>query len=149
MLSLPTLARAAAVTAFSLAAIVSTGCGGSQAAKAQSPPPPSLSEPVRPSSSEGVSTANVVPADEYKFLEKRQVGSSTPLPEVPAEAPKAEVASASATADASGNKTYVMQKGDTLYGVARKFNVPPKQLIAANNFPDPNKVNAGTKVRIP
>lgn len=146
MLSLPTLARAAAVTAFSLAAIVSTGCGGSQAAKAQSPPPPSLSEPVRPVSSEGTSTANVVPADEYKFLEHRQVGSSTPLPSVPAEAPKAEVAAT--TTDASG-KVYVMQKGDTLYGVARKFNVPPKQLIAANNFSDPNKVNVGTKIRIP
>jgi len=109
------------------------------------PPPPSLAEPVRPAKNEPVAAATVVPADEYKFLENRQVGSTTPLPNVPSETPATP-----APAEAAGSdKVYVMQKGDTLYGVARKFNVPPKQLIAANNFPDPNKVNAGTKVRIP
>lgn len=146
MLTIKTVGRAAAFSVFALTAIVSTGCGSkSRAAGAQSPPPPSLAEPVRPAKNEPVAAATVVPADEYKFLENRQVGSTTPLPNVPSETPAAP-----APAEAAGNdKVYVMQKGDTLYGVARKFNVPPKQLIAANNFPDPNKVNAGTKVRIP
>lgn len=145
MLSMPTLARASVLSVFAITAMLSAGCGSkSRAEGAQAPPPPSLAEPVRPAPAQ-TQTANVVPADEYKFLENRQVGHSTPLPSVPADAPKAEVTT---TTDASG-KVYVMQKGDTLYGIARKFNVPPKQLIAANNFPDPNKVNVGTKVRIP
>ncbi|MBI3829161.1 MAG: LysM peptidoglycan-binding domain-containing protein [Planctomycetes bacterium] len=147
MISAANVARAALLSVFALAAVASTGCGGSHAAGAQSPPPPSLAAPVRVESSQASMAATVVPAEKAGSMDNREVGSSTPLPSIPSAAP-APAETVPVPSDAHG-KTYVMQKGDTLYGVARKFNVPPKQLIAANNFSDPNKVNVGTKIRIP
>ena len=130
------------------ALLCSSGCGSkSKAAGAQSPPPPSLSAPVRAQQDDKkvAPTATVVPGEEYAFLKDRQPGSTTPLPTVAA--PSAPPPPA---AELQGKpNVYVMQKGDTLYGIARKFNVPPKNLIACNEFKDPNHLPVGTKVRIP
>ena len=152
--------------------VMTSGCSSkSKAAAAQNPPPPSLSAPVRPepsTTSEPSTPSQVVPADEYAFMKKNPDGtSSKPLPQVtptstdlvaannmPSQAAPAPMASKPVTqppvASAPGTgKSYTMQKGDTLYAVARKYNVPPKNLIAANNFKDPNNVMAGTRVNIP
>ena len=44
---------------------------------------------------------------------------------------------------------HVLQKGETLYAVARTYNVKPKRIIDANQFRDPNRLSVGTKVYIP
>lgn len=143
-----------------LGSLLIGGCGSqSSAARAQNPAPPSLSSPIRPDGSssdaqvaEGV---KLVPADEYAFLKDRQPGTSVPLPPVDtkaAPAPSYATAPApAAPAEATEGRPqyYVMKQGDTLYKIARSYNVPPKELIAANNFTDPNKLSVGTRVRIP
>jgi len=128
---------------------LTSGCGSnSQASNAQTPPPPSLSAPVRSVDSQD-SSAPVETAS------ARSVGSSQPLPAVqtpayaPAPAPSPMVSSTPSPSASLGGKVYVLQKGDTLYGVARKYGVSPKALIAANNFQDPNHLAVGTKVQIP
>jgi LysM repeat protein len=113
--------------------------------EAQNPPPPSLSAPVRVEEQPVApqpATVTVVPAEEYAFLKDRQAPASTPLPSVTPAAN--EMSSPGAKPD-----YYTMQKGDTLYGIARKYNIPPKQLLAANSFPNPDRLPVGTKVKLP
>lgn len=45
--------------------------------------------------------------------------------------------------------TYVVQPGDTLYGIAAKFNVDVQALIDANKISDPNSLQAGQVLVIP
>ncbi|MCK6471364.1 MAG: LysM peptidoglycan-binding domain-containing protein [Planctomycetes bacterium] len=134
------------------------GCGSqSSAARAQNPAPPSLSAPIRPDGSDAQVAEGVklVPADEYAFLKDRQPGTSVPLPPVDTKAAPAPsyatTPAPTASMEGSGERPqyYVMKQGDTLYKIARAYNVQPKELIAANNFSDPNKLSVGTRVRIP
>lgn len=43
---------------------------------------------------------------------------------------------------------YVIQWGDTLSGIAKKFKTQQKQLIEWNNIKDKNKIKAGDKIRV-
>jgi hypothetical protein len=44
---------------------------------------------------------------------------------------------------------YVVQQGDTLYGIAVQFNVPMEALMNANNMDDPNALQVGQELQIP
>ena len=44
---------------------------------------------------------------------------------------------------------HILQKGETLYGVSRQYNVPAEALMRVNNIDNPDKVKAGQKIRIP
>ena len=44
---------------------------------------------------------------------------------------------------------YEIQKGDSLTSIADKLGVDLAQLIALNKIKDPNKIQAGQKLRIP
>ncbi|HET9098620.1 MAG TPA: LysM peptidoglycan-binding domain-containing protein, partial [Candidatus Saccharimonadales bacterium] len=51
---------------------------------------------------------------------------------------------------ASGVPPYIVKAGDTLTAIAEKYNVPLKELEAANpSIPDPNLIYPGHKVAIP
>ncbi len=43
----------------------------------------------------------------------------------------------------------VVKKGDTVYGLARKYNVPIRTFIATNNLKAPYKLKIGQKLRLP
>jgi LysM repeat protein len=146
------------VTVFSAASVLmlSSGCGSkSKAAAAQTPPPQTLSEPVRPGEGSQPSYSPSIPAasaDDYSVNK----GQSRELPHfVEPSAPPAVVVAppafepAPASSTAAGNRVHTLSKGETLYGVSRLYNVKVKDLIAANNFKDPNKLAVGTKVYIP
>ena len=91
------------------------------------------------------------------------MGCSQQKPEAPVEepAPKAEVKPlppppmpapvrvAPAEAPAVGGETYVVKKGDTLYGIARRYGLKAKDLQEANNIPNPNRIKIGQKLIIP
>lgn len=82
--------------------------------------------------------------------------TSAPEPGKPTEAdltPPSGAASAQ-SAGATGAKpgTYVVQQGDTLYSIARKFGVTPQALIEANRATvgfNPDLISVGTELTIP
>ena len=47
------------------------------------------------------------------------------------------------------SRTYVVQKGDTLLSIARRYGLTTKQLQAANNITNPDKIFPGQKLVIP
>ena len=42
---------------------------------------------------------------------------------------------------------HTVEPGETLYSIARKYNVSPEQLLRLNHYPSNKKVIVGEKVR--
>jgi len=53
------------------------------------------------------------------------------------------------TAFAADLKTHALEKGETLYSISRKYQVPYEALAAANGITDPTKLKTGTMLIIP
>lgn len=45
--------------------------------------------------------------------------------------------------------TYTVEKGDTLYKISRKLDVPVNDLIDENNITNPNLIKEGTVLSVP
>ena len=45
--------------------------------------------------------------------------------------------------------TYVVKKGDDVYGIARRFSVTPALIISANDLKNPSKIKIGQALHIP
>jgi LysM repeat protein len=45
--------------------------------------------------------------------------------------------------------TYIVQPGDTLYSIARRFGLPLEALASANGIPDPQRIFVGQRLVIP
>jgi len=58
-------------------------------------------------------------------------------------------AQADDTAADSQLTTYTVESGDTLFAIARRFDVTPQSLIDANNIDDPNLLFVGQQLTIP
>ena len=46
-------------------------------------------------------------------------------------------------------KEYIVEEGETLYGIAVKFGVPSKDIIALNNLKEPYNIYIGQKLKMP
>lgn len=44
---------------------------------------------------------------------------------------------------------YIVKKGDTLYSISRKYNIPPKKLIQYNLITNPKEIEPGKKIYFP
>ncbi len=49
----------------------------------------------------------------------------------------------------AGDIVHVIKKGDTLYGLSRKYKIPVKDILKRNNIKDASKIKAGQKLYIP
>ncbi|WP_262373053.1 LysM peptidoglycan-binding domain-containing protein [Treponema phagedenis] len=49
----------------------------------------------------------------------------------------------------AADTVYTIQKGDTVYGLSKKYRIPPSVLMAHNNISDPSKIKIGQKIIIP
>jgi LysM repeat protein len=78
--------------------------------------------------------------------------TNTPLVSLPATATLAVPQNApSATPIPAGSRpaSYTLQQGEFLYCIARRFNVDPDELLAANGISDSQTVYAGLAIKIP
>lgn len=58
-------------------------------------------------------------------------------------------AAAASVAAAAAPRTHTLQKGETLYSISRRYEVPYEALASANGIVDPTKVRVGTVLIIP
>lgn len=49
----------------------------------------------------------------------------------------------------SATSVYVVQKGDTLYGIARKYNIKLNELLSLNNLDNSSTIKIGQKILVP
>ncbi len=54
-----------------------------------------------------------------------------------------------ASTEESGPIEYVVQEGDTLFSIARRFGVDMEELARANNITDPSTIYVGQRLIIP
>ena len=104
-------------------------------------------------SAHGVSSRELAELNQITDPNKVRVGQKLILPDhsKPSQSQPAEKSAAKATtkeASASG-ATYVVKAGDALSKIAVQHGVKSKDLMAANNITDANKIRVGQKLVIP
>lgn len=57
--------------------------------------------------------------------------------------------SSNKTVNTSKTDTYVVQKGDTLYGIAKKYNIKVADLYSLNNMSQSDVLKFGQKIKVP
>ncbi len=76
------------------------------------------------------------------------VGTPTPVVS-PVLVPINPGASGLSVTPAAGQVVYTVQRGDTLYSIARKYGVRAQAIQALNGITDPNKISVGQRLLIP
>ncbi len=74
---------------------------------------------------------------------------ATPAAAEPAQPAAPTAAPATVPAPAATGSTYIIQRGDTLWLIGRRFGLTVSQLMAANGIPDPNYIYYGMALNIP
>jgi LysM repeat protein len=82
------------------------------------------------------------------LLVTEEPATETPAPSA---APTTEVPTAAPTAVpvATGYVEYTVQKGDSLKSIGEKYGVTIREIIAANQIPNPDSLTVGMVLRIP
>jgi LysM repeat protein len=62
---------------------------------------------------------------------------------------RATAPAAAAPATTAGTRTHRVEWGETWYGIARSYSIPPAALAAANPQVDPERIRTGQVLRIP
>lgn len=107
----------------------------------------------------GISTRELAAINQIDNPNKIRVGQSLMLPptaSVPATSSPTPVASRSSRSSSSSSVepietdgTYVVQKGDLLSTIAKRYGVTAKQLAAANGIDNPDMIRVGQTLKVP
>jgi LysM repeat protein len=90
----------------------------------------------------GTTTQAIVAANALANADSIKVGQKLTIP--------AGSGSGAAVAPSTGqSRAYVVQRGDTLLSIARRFGLTVKQLQTANNISNPDRIYPGQKLVIP
>ncbi|MDZ4743598.1 MAG: LysM peptidoglycan-binding domain-containing protein [Verrucomicrobiota bacterium] len=96
---------------------------------------------------DAIKSANKLTGENLKVGQKLVIPGKT---KTVTKAPALQTAKVSAQTTSTGNmNVYVVQKGDSIYGIAKKHNVPVQELVSANNIKDVTKISVGQKLSIP
>jgi LysM repeat protein len=93
----------------------------------------------------GITNANHILVGQWLVIPPAGAPPATPIAPTPTTLAPAPDAIALPPAEL----TYVLRRGDSLTGVARRFNVTVAVLAAMNRIPNPNRVLVGTRLVIP
>ena len=118
------------------------GCDNDKAAKK------GVSDAPPPAPAEAAPAANPLPTPAPVAVTQTPAPKPLPAPKAPAAAD----AKPAAKAAASNAKTYVVEKGDTLFSISRKLygnNAKVKEILAANPGLDPDVIKVGQKLNLP
>lgn len=66
-----------------------------------------------------------------------------------AQAAKPPAATAQAAKPSDAERVYVVSKGDTLWGISKRFKMAPENIARANKLSDPGRLKIGMKLVIP
>lgn len=124
-------------------ALALTGCDDHKDKSVDAEPPAPQFEPMTPPAKANTPAA-AAPAP---------APAPTPAPApAPKSIPVAPEPKAAAPAAPAAGSTYVVQKGDTIYSIARKTYGDTKKvkaIIDLNHLADPNKLQVGQKLQLP
>jgi LysM repeat protein len=128
------------IFAFSALKDHQTGSASGKGEPADQKLPAAQSSASRETATADKPAGRTVPADVQKLVDSHasQGGSSKSLSNGSAQEGAGESA-----------KVYVVQKGDSPAGIAKKFKVSYADLLRANNISDPKKLQIGQKLAIP
>ncbi len=90
----------------------------------------------------GITNANLIFVGQRLTIPGTTSGA-TPVPTSP------PASTPTSAPPATGSTTYVVQRGDTLWGIARKFGVSQAAIIATNGITNPNRILVGQRLIIP
>lgn len=79
--------------------------------------------------------------------EEREVAVTRPTRK-PAAAPLPPAPPAAKPKPATGSRSHVIQKGDTIYNVARRYGLSPNEVMRANGISDPSRLQMGQVLKI-
>lgn len=112
---------------------------------------PTQSEPTSALAAVGDATPEPVKAPVVSPTPKpkpAEVAKPAPAP-APKPVAKVEPTPAPAPAPAANKDKYQVQRGDTLFGIARQFGIKYQDLMAANGIEKPENLQAGQTLRVP
>ncbi|HEX3016035.1 MAG TPA: LysM peptidoglycan-binding domain-containing protein [Desulfobacteria bacterium] len=49
----------------------------------------------------------------------------------------------------SGPRSYIVRRGDTIWKLSRRFNIPMERILSENLLPDPNRLEPGQIINLP
>lgn len=75
--------------------------------------------------------------------------TETPIPPTPEPYTPEPVIMPAPTTAPAGQITYVVQRGDTLFSLARRYGTTVEAIASANNIANPNQIRAGQVLVIP
>jgi len=91
----------------------------------------------------------LVSGDPTRLASSRPTGSAEPSSGSSPSAAAASDAPGSAQPSATGTRTYKIKTGDTLIGIAAKFNTTPKAIAKLNGLTNPSALKVGQVIQIP
>ncbi len=127
------------IFAFSALKDHQTGSATGKSEPANQKLPPTQGNASRETGTMDKSAGKTVPADVQKLVDSsRSSGNSS-----------SKAQSAAQEGPGESAKVYVVQKGDSPAGIARKFKVNYADLLRTNNIEDPKRLQIGQKLMIP
>jgi len=82
-------------------------------------------------------------------LSETPTATPTQAPTAAPTAPTSEKTATPTQTTQSGEITYIVQPGDTLSGIALKYNTTVDAIQKANNIQNPNLISVGQKLVVP